>query len=43
LTHEYPDNREDVLDGIKMALAYFESIENLLQSIIDYSDQKKLL
>lgn len=43
LTHEYPDNREDVLDGIKMALAYFESIGNLLQSIIDYSHQKRLL
>ncbi len=43
LTHEYPDNAEEMLDGIKLALTYFESIGDLLQSIIDYSDQKKLL
>lgn len=43
LTHEYPDNEEDVIEGIKMALLYFEEIQTVLQSIMDYVENKKLL
>ena len=43
LTHEYPDNEEDVIEGIKMALLYFEEIKTVLQSIVEYIQNKKLL
>jgi len=43
LTHEYPDNKEEVLEGIQMSLTYFEGIGQLLQSIINYSKEKKLV
>jgi len=43
LTHEYPDNEEDMIEGIKMALLYFEEIETVLQSITEYVENKKLL
>ena len=43
LTHEYPDNEEDVIEGIKMALLYFAEIETVLQSIMKYIENKKLL
>ncbi len=43
LTHEYPDNKEEVVDGIKTALAYFDSISQILQSIVSYSQRHKLI
>ena len=43
LTHEYPDNEEDVIEGIKLALLYFVEIETVLQNIMKYIQNKKLL
>ncbi len=43
LTHEYPDNEEDVIAGIKLALLYFVEIKKILQNIFQYIDNKKLL
>ena len=43
LTHEYPDNEEDVIEGIKLALLYFAEIEIVLQGIKQYIENKKLL
>ncbi len=43
LTHEYPDNEEDVIEGIKLALLYFVEIEMVLQSIMKYVENKNLL
>lgn len=43
LTHEYPDNEEDVIEGIRLALLYFEEIEAVLKSIMKYVENKKLL
>ncbi len=43
LTHEYPDNEEDVIEGIRLALLYFVEIEMVLQSIMKYVENKNLL
>ena len=43
LTHEYPDNEEDVIVGIKLALLYFIEMETVLQSVMKYIETKKLL
>lgn len=34
LTHEYPDNEEDVINGIIIALEVFDKIEDILNTII---------
>ena len=36
LTHEYPNNEEDVVDGIKIAIEVFDKIEIILSNIINY-------
>ena len=43
LTHEYPNNTEDVLEGIKISLKSFQKISDVLQSINNYIKNKKLL
>lgn len=43
LAHEYPDNREDVIDGIKLAMTYFKEISDILQGITHYIQKKHLL
>ncbi len=43
LTHEYPDNQEDVIEGIKLAITYFKEISDILQGIIQYIQNKHLL
>jgi len=35
LTHEYPNNEEDVIDGIKIAIDVFNKIESILENIIE--------
>jgi len=42
LTHEYPDNKEDIIEGIKLAMLYFKEISDILHSIKQYIQQKKL-
>ena len=42
LTHEYPDNEEDIIDGIKTSLVYFQEIKELVDSIENYIEQNSL-
>ncbi len=39
LTHEYPNNKDDVVEGIKLAIEVFDKIETILSNILHY--QKK--
>jgi len=43
LTHEYPDNISDIIDGIKLAIDYFEILKNDLFSIKEYINNKRLI
>jgi len=43
LTHEYPENREDVLQGIQSAVLCFKEIQTILLGISEYIQTKKLL
>lgn len=43
LTHEYPDNEEDVIEGIRLALLYFKEIETVLLSLMRYVENKQLI
>jgi uncharacterized protein YutE (UPF0331/DUF86 family) len=40
LTHEYPNNEEDVVEGIKLAISVFEEIEQILKNIVEYRSSK---
>lgn len=42
LTHEYPDNEDEILDGIKIALEYFDNMEKILENIRNYKNLKML-
>ena len=39
LTHEYPNNEQDIIDGIVMSVDVFSEIEFILQRIIKYKDR----
>lgn len=43
LTHEYPDNQDDVLEGIKLAIEQFAEMKTILNSILKYIDMKGLV
>lgn len=43
LTHEYPDNKDDVIDGIKLAVEQFSEMKIILEDIIKYIDKKGLV
>ena len=43
LTHEYPDNTEDVIEGIKLAIAQFAEMKTILGDIIKYIEKKDLV
>jgi len=43
LTHEYPNNANDIVDGIKIAIDSFIEIEIILNNIEIYLHRKKLL
>ena len=43
LTHEYPDNQEEVIEGINLAIIYFEEISQVLNNIMNYIEEKKLV
>ncbi len=36
LTHEYPDNQDEIIDGIKISLEYFREIVKLVIGIKSY-------
>ena len=36
LTHEYPNNEEDIIDGIKLAIDAFAKMEIVLENITKY-------
>ncbi len=43
LTHEYPDNKEDVIEGIKLAIAQFSEMKTILGDTIKYIEKKDLV
>jgi len=40
LTYEYPNNEQDVIDGIKIAIEVFRKIELILENIIIYKNKR---
>jgi len=42
LTHEYPNNEDDIIDGIKIAITSFVEIEIILDNITQYMSRKGL-
>lgn len=42
LTHEYPNNEQDIIDGIYIAIESFEKIEIIFDNIIQYKNSKNL-
>lgn len=42
LTHEYPNNEQDIVDGIYLAIESFEKIEIIFDNIILYKNRKNL-
>ncbi len=43
LTHEYPDELEEILEDIKEALKYVEQFKNVFQRITEYLKKRNLL
>jgi len=43
LTHEYPDNEEEIIEDIKLSLEFFKEIGYILNRIIHYVKEKKLI
>lgn len=42
LTHEYPNNEEDIIEGIQLAIIVFEDIEIIFENIVDYKNRMNL-
>ncbi len=43
LTHEYPDNRDEFLEGIRVALNIFSDIKQINEALFTYVKEKGLL
>ncbi len=41
LEHEYPNNEEDVIEGIYLAIEAFLKIEAIFENIIEYKNKKE--
>jgi len=41
LTHEYPNNEQDIIDGIKVAMDVFCEIEVILENIVRYKNKAR--
>ena len=41
LTHEYPNDEDEIIDGIKIAIDVFYEIETILRSIEKYIEDRK--
>ena len=39
LTHEYPNNEQDIIDGIILSIKVFDEIENIIEKIVDYKSK----
>lgn len=39
LTHEYPNNEQDIIDGIVLAIEVFREIEIILENIVQYRNK----
>ena len=42
LTHEYPSNEDEVIEGIYIAVIIFDEMEDILVSITRYIDNHSL-
>ena len=42
LTHEYPNNEQDIIDGIFLALEVFDEIETIIENIVIYKNRVKI-
>lgn len=42
LTHEYPNNEQDIIDGIELAIEAFDDMEIILENLIEYIKIKNL-
>lgn len=43
LTHEYPNNEHEIIEGIELALEVFNEIDQILQRVIAYSKSHHLI
>lgn len=43
LTHEYPNNYDELIDGIKLSMSAFYEIEKIYVNIFNYIDSRNLL
>lgn len=43
LTHEYPDNRDDLIEGLQMALQVFEEMQHILKAMFEYMNNRGLM
>ncbi|GMT49132.1 MAG: hypothetical protein IEMM0008_0671 [bacterium] len=43
LVHEYPDNEDEILEGIKLSLSVFIKVKDIYMAIIDQLKAKGLL
>lgn len=43
LTHEYPDNRQELIEGIQYAMQEFHAIQTILHNIENYLQDKDLI
>jgi hypothetical protein len=43
LTHEYPDNEMEILDGIRLALGAYVDMVTIYKRIIDYCEKRTLI
>lgn len=42
LTHEYPNNEDDIIEGIQIAIDTFDNLEMILYNIIKYLEERKV-
>lgn len=40
LTHEYPNNEQDIIDGIVLAMEVFCKIEQIIENIMKYTKER---
>lgn len=43
LTHEYPSNEDEVIEGILLAIEAYEKIESIYESIVKYMNDRDIL
>ena len=43
LTHEYPSNEDEIIEGIKLSIEVFGEIEKVLANIEGYKERRKLI